>query len=123
MNKQLIAIAVLIAAMMPGLASAKTSKKQISGHLNLNTATAEQLHQLPGVSPKKAEAVLDYRKEHPLKSVDELDNIKGFSPKFIAKIRPYVDTEGTNNLVVEGGKSKRGKKSVSEGKHSKSKKG
>lgn len=122
MKKQFIAIAVVIAAIMPGLASAKASKKQISGHLNLNTASVEQLHQLPGVSPKKAQAIENYRKEHPFKSVDELDNVQGFSPKSIGKIKPYLGIDGSNNLVVEGGKSKRSKKTASEGKHSKSKK-
>lgn len=123
MNKKMIAIAVVIAAMMPGLAMAKASKKQISGQLNLNTATVEQLDQLPSMSAKKAQLIVDYRKDHPFKSVEELDNVKGFSPKGIEKVRAHISTEGTNNLVVEGGKSKKGKKSASSGKHSKSKKG
>lgn len=123
MNRKMIAIAVVIAAIMPGLAFAKASKKQISGSLNLNTATVEQLDQLPSMSAKKAQLIVDYRKDHPFKSVDELDNVKGFSPKGIDKIRSYISTEGGNNLVVEGGKSKKGKKTASESKSKKSKKG
>ncbi len=119
----MIAIALVIAAMMPGLALAKASKKQISGALNLNTATVEQLDQLPSMSAKKAQLIVDYRKDHPFKSVDELDNVKGFSPKGIDKIRSYLNTDGPNNLVVEGGKSKKGKKSASTTKATKSKRG
>jgi competence protein ComEA len=88
-------------------AQAKGTKKTFSGHLNLNTATAEEIDELPGVSTKKALLVVDYRKDHPFKTVDELDNVKGFSAKSIEKLKPYVDIEGPNNLMVEGGKTKK----------------
>ncbi len=122
--KKMIAIALVIAALMPGLASAKASKKQVSGQLNLNTATVEQLDQLPSMSAKKAQLIVDYRKDKPFKSVDDLDNVKGFSPKGIDKIRAHISIDGANNLVVEGGsKAKKGKKSAAFGKSSKAKKG
>lgn len=121
--KKMIAIALVIAALMPGLASAKASKKQISGQLNLNTATVEQLDQLPSMSAKKAQLIVDYRKDKPFKSVDDLDNVKGFSPKGIDKIRAHITIDGANNLVVEGGKAKRGKKAATSSKSSKAKKG
>lgn len=89
---------------------AKASKKQIHGKLNLNNASAEQMDQLPGMSLKKAQQVVDYRKEHPFKSVDELDNVKGFTPKSITKLKPYLSTEGTTNLTIEGGNSKKASK-------------
>ncbi len=123
MNKKIIAIALVMGVLVPGFGFAKASKKQISGQLNLNTASVEQLDQLPSMSAKKAQLIVDYRKDHPFKSVDELDNVKGFSPKGIDKIRTYISIAGGNNLVVEGGKSKKGKKAASAGKHSKSKKG
>lgn len=123
MNKKMISVALVIAAMMPGLVSAKASKKQVNGQLNINTATVEQLDQLPSMSAKKAQLIVDYRKDHPFKSVDELDNVKGFSPKGIDKIRSHVNVSGENTLSVEGGKSKKGKKSASSAKSSKSKKG
>jgi competence protein ComEA len=85
---------------------AAASKKSFSGHLNLNTATAEQIDLLPGVSPKKAQAIVDYRKDHPFKTVEELDNVKGFSAKSIEKLKPFVGIDGLNNLAVEGGKTK-----------------
>lgn len=124
--KTKIQTAVLIACVLftSGFAFAKASKKSYSGQLNLNTASVEEIDQLPSISPKKAEAIVEYRKEHPLKSVEDLDNIKGFSPKGIAKLKPYVKTEGSSNFAVEGGsKSKKGKKTASAEKSKKSKKG
>jgi len=110
MKTKTIAFILVLGLILPTLAMAKASKKKISGQLNLNTASVEQLDQLPGMSPKKAKAVAEYRKEHPFKSVDELDDVKGFSPKGIEKIKSYVSVKGENNLSVEGGKAKKGKK-------------
>lgn len=56
--------------------------------VNLNTATAEELQTIHGIGPKKAQAIIAYRKAHgPFKSIDELDNVPGFGEKTIARIR------------------------------------
>ncbi len=102
-------IAMVCVSFLSVSGHAKGTKKQYSGQLNLNQASKEELDQLPGVSPQKAEAIVEYRKEHPFKSIDELDNVKGFSPKSIEKIKPYLALQGASSLKVEGGSS--GKKS------------
>ena len=56
--------------------------------VNLNTATNEELDGVNGIGPVKAQAIIDYRKKNgPFKNVDELDNVKGFGDKSVAKIR------------------------------------
>ena len=103
---------------------AKSSKKSIGGQLNLNTATKEQFDQLPGISPKKAQAIVDYRKEHPFKKVEDLDEVKGFSSKSIEKLKSYVSIEGSNSLAVEKNeKSKKKHKTKKEKTERVSKKG
>lgn len=59
--------------------------------VNINTATAAELMELPGVGAKKAEAILDYRNQHgPFKRVNDLDHVKGIGAKMLAKMKPYV---------------------------------
>ncbi|MEO5703350.1 MAG: helix-hairpin-helix domain-containing protein [Gammaproteobacteria bacterium] len=56
--------------------------------VDLNTATQEQLESLTGVGPAKAKAIIDYRtKNGKFKTVDDLDNVKGFTTKGIDKLR------------------------------------
>ncbi|QDY83419.1 helix-hairpin-helix domain-containing protein [Paenibacillus polymyxa] len=59
--------------------------------VNINTATAAELMELPGVGAKKAEAILNYRNQHGLfKRVNDLDHVKGIGAKMLAKMKPYV---------------------------------
>ncbi|MBU0553045.1 helix-hairpin-helix domain-containing protein [Myxococcota bacterium] len=62
--------------------------------IDLNTATLEQLKALPGIGEKKAKAILDYRANTPLKSVDDLKNIKGIGEKIVDKVRARAKVEG-----------------------------
>jgi len=49
------------------------------------------LQSLPGVGPKTAQAILDYRDlRGGFRSVEELLEVKGIGPKKMEKIRPYV---------------------------------
>jgi len=59
--------------------------------VDLNTATAEQLDQLPGVGPVTAERILQWRKEHQRFSrVAELQEVDGIGPKTYADIEDHV---------------------------------
>ena len=56
--------------------------------INLNTATREELVALPGIGPAKAQAILDYRKDHGgFKSVEELKDVKGIGAKRYEKLK------------------------------------
>jgi competence protein ComEA len=71
----------------------------LSGVVNLNTATAEQLMLLPGIGEAKAGAILERRKQHGgFKTVDELVEVKGIGTAAMERIRPYVAIQGKTSL-------------------------
>ncbi|MCE9574840.1 MAG: helix-hairpin-helix domain-containing protein [Deltaproteobacteria bacterium] len=76
--------------------------KSVSGKLNLNTATEEQLILLPGVGPSKAERVVAYRAKHgPFKRVADLRRVKGFGYRSLKKLEPFLDVKGDTTLRGE----------------------
>lgn len=63
---------------------------QIHIPIDLNTATYNQMDDLPGIGPTLAERFMDYRRGNKLSSFNDLKKIKGFSKKVLEKIKPYV---------------------------------
>jgi comEA protein len=59
--------------------------------VNLNTATAEQLATIPGVGPKMAERIVDYRQKNGgFKKVEDLMNVSGVGEKSFLKMKPLI---------------------------------
>ena len=59
-----------------------------AGPIHLNTATVEQLDELPGVGPVTAQKIVDYREQHgAFSSVDDLDAIPGIGPARLEQLR------------------------------------
>ena len=66
-------------------------KKPPAKPVNINTATSEELQQVPGIGPATAEKILQMRKSYgAFKSVDDLLAIRGLGPKRLEKIRKYL---------------------------------
>jgi competence protein ComEA len=62
-----------------------------SGPIHLNTATIEQLDELPGVGPVTAQKIVEYREQHgAFSSVDDLDAIPGIGPARLEQLRELV---------------------------------
>jgi competence protein ComEA len=62
-----------------------------AGPVHLNTATIEQLDELPGVGPITAQKIVDYREQHgAFSSVDDLDAIPGIGPARLEQLRELV---------------------------------
>ena len=56
--------------------------------VNLNSATAAQIAALPGIGPKTADLVVQYRtKNGPFKKIEEIMNVRGVGEKSFLKIK------------------------------------
>src|ERR1051326_6439443 len=67
------------------------NKKPPLHPINLNTATALELQQVPGIGPSTADKILKMRRSSgAFKSVDDLRAIKGIGPKRMEKMRKYL---------------------------------
>lgn len=73
------------------VANALAEKKPPAKPLDLNTATIEQLQQMPGVGPATAKAIVQFReKSGPFRRIEDLLAIRGITKQRLEKIRPYV---------------------------------
>ncbi len=70
----------------------KRSKAEIpKGLIDLNAATAEQLMEVPGIGPAKAEAILAYREEKGgFATYESLGDVKGFGEKTLESLKSYL---------------------------------
>ena len=61
------------------------------GTININTATLEELQTIKGIGKKKAEAILQYRKEHgAFRTKEDLLRVKGIGKKALEAIESQV---------------------------------
>jgi len=71
--------------------SLEAKKKPPAKPVNINTATSEELQQVPGIGPATAEKILQMRKSYgAFKSLDDLLAIRGLGPKRLEKMRKYL---------------------------------
>ena len=67
------------------------AKPAPAGKVNINTATAQQLSELPGVGEKLAARIVEYRqKSGGFKTVQELMNVQGIGEKNFASMQPHL---------------------------------
>lgn len=70
--------------------------------VDLNTATKEELEAVKGIGPAKADAIINYRKEHgPFKKVDDLNAVKGFGDKSVDKLRNEITVNSASAKPAE----------------------
>ena len=63
----------------------------VSGPVNLNSATAEQLDTLDGVGPATVQKILEFRQQHGgFSAIDDLAQISGIGPKRLESLRTQV---------------------------------
>jgi competence ComEA-like helix-hairpin-helix protein len=86
-----ISLFILFFCLVLSGAIAAGKKKPPARPVNINTATSEELQQVPGIGPATAEKILQMRKSYgAFKSVDDLLAIRGLGPKRLEKMRKYL---------------------------------
>lgn len=59
--------------------------------INLNTASKTDLEAVPGIGPKTAEKIIDYRKEHGrFRRIEDIMNVEGIKSKRFEKMKKYL---------------------------------
>jgi competence protein ComEA len=91
----LILVAGLLLALPAGVSAATTTKAPSSGAakavININTADAAALDNLPRVGPKLATRIVEYRKANgSFKRIQDLMKVKGIGPKVFEKLKDQI---------------------------------
>jgi competence protein ComEA len=82
---------IVVPRRAPSTAPAEPGAVPAAGPVHLNTATVEQLDELPGVGPVTAQKIVEYREQHgAFSSVDDLDAIPGIGPARLEQLRELV---------------------------------
>ena len=64
---------------------------EISSKININTASKEELMELPGIGEAKAQDIIEYRKEHgSFQTIEEIQNVSGIGESIYSKIKENI---------------------------------
>jgi competence protein ComEA len=59
--------------------------------VNINTANSELLQTLPGIGPKTAERIIEYRETvGRFKAIEGIQDVKGIGPKKFERIKALI---------------------------------
>lgn len=71
------------------------SVSYISGKININTASADELTSLPGIGEKLSVRIVAYREENgPFANLSDLKNISGIGESKLNAIKDYITLGG-----------------------------
>ncbi len=96
-----VAVVFLTLGAGAAFAGKPVMKKQLTGVVNINTASAAQLDLLPGVGEKAAKRIIEHRSKTPFTKVDDLRKVKGFGAKKLEKLKGFLTTSGPTTASLK----------------------
>jgi competence protein ComEA len=93
----------MFAGSVAAIQNEKPAPRAASAPVNLNTATVDQLAELPGIGRAVAQRIVEYREKNgSFKKVEELMNVKGIGEKSFLKLKPLVTVAQQADKRSEG---------------------
>jgi comEA protein len=94
----LLTLAALVALQPSVMAQEKPAPRPAPGApavakspVNINTATAADFENLPGIGARTAARIIEYRQKNgPFKKIEELMNVRGVGEKSFLKLKPQL---------------------------------
>jgi len=99
--KRMVAAGLLCGLTLGPLAGARASEAA-GARININTASAAELEELPGIGASKAQAIVAFRAKEPFAKPDDLRKVKGIGDKLFESIKDQV-TVGDASAKGHGG--------------------
>lgn len=97
MSRSSLALVALACVQLATGASASATTPP-TGTVNINTASAIELTQIPGIGPAKAQAIVAHRQQEKFVTLEDLTKVKGIGDKLLQKIQPFVRVSGPTTL-------------------------
>jgi len=66
------------------------SMLQAQPQVNINEAPLELLQTIPGIGPVLAQRIVEYRKETPFKTIEEIKKVSGIGDATFEKMKDYI---------------------------------
>jgi len=90
----LFGVVLLGVASMPAFSQSGSSDASEQARVNLNTATVEQLVELPGIGEAVAARIVAYREANgSFGTIEEVMNVRGIGEKTFLRLQPLIFVE------------------------------
>lgn len=101
-TKSLVTVFALIVMVLGlGIRAEAKGAVQITGLVNINTASAEELTLLPGIGPAKAAAIVDFRTAEKFQKAEDLVKVKGIGEKLYESLKAYITVDGPTTAKLD----------------------
>lgn len=72
-------------------AARRRATTEPAARLDINSASFDELRELPGVGPLRARRIIEWRtRNRRFDSLDDLHYVRGFGPRFVRELIPYL---------------------------------